>query len=119
MMWMRQIGSKSESPRRRKCCVQPLMGCRADQDLPSESLTSCKRAFLAIKSYRWKIVPPNRRRSADGRLELPIVVMEILDFAMKEGDRYWPNLQENTVDIGRGERDGEVQKVLRKWFFGE
>lgn len=38
---------------------------------------------------------------------------------MSEGDRYWPNLQEQTVDIGRGGQDGEVQKILRKWYFGE
>lgn len=120
-MWMPQIDMRGRSPSAALSLtvMQPLTTSRADTDLPSESLTSCKRAFLAIQSYKWKLASPNRRRSADGRLELPIVVMEILDFEMKEGDRYWPHLHDETVDIGRGENDGEVQKVLRKWYFGE
>lgn len=100
-------------------CSQALNACSPDTDLPQETLTSNLRSILIVRSYRWKLEPPKRRRSADGHLELPIVKMVILDFDLHSGNKDSPIYFEDTCEIGKGKNDGPVQKVLRKWYFGE
>jgi len=71
---------------------------------------------MIIKSYRWKIEAPRGR--SDQGLELPTLKMEILDWAIHlDGDL--PVYFENTVEVGWGKDDGQAQKVLRKWYYGE
>lgn len=90
------------------------------KELEQETLTSQLRSIMVIKSFRWKIIaPPHRRRSADGRLELPTVIMEVLDFDIHNGDSNSPIFFEDTCEIGRARDDGPVQRVLRKWYCGE
>lgn len=94
-----------------------------DSDLPPERLTANLRAIMKIKSYRWKLGPPpvqsRRPGHAGPSLELPVLSMEILDFEIHSDGPDSPVYFENVVDVGRAKEDGEVQKVLRKWYFGE
>lgn len=102
-----QLGQVTEAP------------CRSDGEVEPETLTSNLRALMAIRSFRWKMSPPDNASTAATRLELPVVKMEILDFVIKTGNSAWPTYAEHTVDVGRGSHDGGVQRVLRKWYFGE
>ena len=70
-----------------------------------------------IKSYRWKVEKCPGRRTKQG-LEMPKLKMEILKFDIRHGGDL-PTYFEDTEEVGMGKDDGEVQKVLRKWFFGE
>jgi hypothetical protein len=54
-----------------------------------------------------------------GELELPVVKLEILDFDVHIGGPSDPIFWEGVEEVGRGKGDGNVQKVLRKWWFGE
>jgi hypothetical protein len=70
-----------------------------------------------IKSYRWKVEKCPNARTKEG-LELPKLKMEILKFDIRQGGDL-PTFFEDTCEIGRGKDDGDVQKVMRKWYLGE
>lgn len=73
---------------------------------------------MVIKSFRWKVVE-SKNRTSQG-LEMPKLKMEILDFNIyMGGNGTLPIYFEDTVEVGWGKDDGEAQRVLRKWFFGE
>jgi len=44
------------------------------------------------------------------------MIFEVLEWDVKCGDKSEPVYYDNTIDV---ERNGAVQKVLRKWWFGE
>ncbi|KAI9639020.1 uncharacterized protein MKK02DRAFT_31282 [Dioszegia hungarica] len=100
--------------------------------LPSESLTSHLRAVFRIKKYRISLQAretPSRSRSlsrAGSELDvglhtpqIPRVWFEILEWEIPLGDDKDPEYREKSVEVGMGKEDGEVQKVLRKWWAGE
>lgn len=86
-------------------------------DLPSETLTSNLRAIFLIRSFRIRLLPPPPAKS--GELDLPRVVFDVLDWDVNSGGRNDPVFWDRTEETGRGKDDGQVQKVLRKWWFAE
>jgi hypothetical protein len=88
-----------------------------DSDLPPERLTSKLRHIIIIKSYRWKLGPPQSR--TEHGLDIPDLKMEILDFAEHSGSSDDPNYSEGAAIVGYPEEDGLTLQVLRKWYFGE
>lgn len=86
-----------------------------DTDLERERLTANLREVLVIKSYRWKVGPPQGKVQG---LEMPSLKMEILQWDIRH-EGTLPTCFENTVEVGFGKDDGSAQKVLRKWYFGE
>ena len=51
--------------------------------------------------------------------QIPRVWFEILEWEIPLGDDKDPEYREKSVEVGMGKEDGEVQKVLRKWWAGE
>ncbi|RXK41827.1 hypothetical protein M231_00826 [Tremella mesenterica] len=84
--------------------------------VPSESLTSSLRAVFRLTSFRFHLNPPLTRGDD---LELPQLELEILDWTVVTGDKNDPVFFEDADKVGRGRGDGEIQRVLRKWWFGE
>ncbi|OCF62129.1 hypothetical protein L486_01796 [Kwoniella mangroviensis CBS 10435] len=102
-----------------------------EASLPSESLTSNLRAIFLIESFRIHLLPPpntSRRKSnnintttvsASG--DLPEVMLEILQWKVVTGDKDDPEYYPGTPEVSKGKQDVDVkvQRVLRKWWFGE
>ncbi|WRT69605.1 uncharacterized protein IL334_006594 [Kwoniella shivajii] len=92
--------------------------------LPAESLTSNLRSIFLLESFRINLSPPSssvkkKTPQSSNIVELPEVVLEILKWKVVGGSRNDPEFYENTVEIGKGKNDGDVQRLLRKWWFGE
>ncbi len=75
------------------------------------------RAIFEIKSFRFQLRarPPREARNSD----LPIVELHLLKWDVVTGDRSEPVFWENAAEVGFGKGDGEVQRVLAKWWMGE
>ena len=89
-------------------------GCRPVASLPTETLTSHLRSVFRILSFKFRLDRPFPNQV----LELPRVTLEIENWEVHSGDRNDPVFHD-TQEVGRGPKDGEVQRVLRKWWFGE
>ncbi|WWD04504.1 hypothetical protein V865_002574 [Kwoniella europaea PYCC6329] len=102
-----------------------------EASLPSESLTSNLRAIFLIESFRIHLLPPlntSRRKShnlntptASVSGDLPEVMLEILKWKVVTGDKDDPEYYAGTPEVSKGNQDVDVkvQRVLRKWWFGE
>ncbi|WVR08118.1 hypothetical protein IAU60_005164 [Kwoniella sp. DSM 27419] len=94
--------------------------------VPGESLTSNLRAVFRLSSFRIELLPPAQARRNSGtpslpETELPQVVLLVRDFTVGSGSRDEPVYWHNTHELGKGTSavEGELQKVLRSWWFGE
>ncbi|WVQ66140.1 uncharacterized protein L199_004318 [Kwoniella botswanensis] len=102
-----------------------------EASLPSESLTSNLRAIFLIESFRIHLLPPlntSRRKSHNLNTptvsvsgDLPEVMLEILKWKVVTGDKDDPQYYAGTPEVSKGNQDVDVkvQRVLRKWWFGE
>ncbi|WWD20230.1 hypothetical protein CI109_104706 [Kwoniella shandongensis] len=112
---------------------------KAVPGIGSESLTSHLRAIFRLTSFRFFLEDTSRQGgpSTPGSaikpgskphiklnpdspyLDLPRVVLYVTKWDVVSGDRNDPLFHIGTEEVGRGGRDGEVQRVLRKWWLGE
>ncbi|KAK8849606.1 hypothetical protein IAR55_004941 [Kwoniella newhampshirensis] len=112
---------------------------KAIPGLGQETLTSHLRAIFKIQSFRFVLedtsrqagpsVPGSATKSAKRQhirstvgspyLDLPRVALYVNKWEVLSGDRNDPLFHIGTAEVGRGSRDGDVQKVLRKWWLGE
>ncbi|WVW87023.1 hypothetical protein I302_109079 [Kwoniella bestiolae CBS 10118] len=93
--------------------------------LPPESLTSNLRSIFLIESFRIHLSPPSnthRRKSLNTPSgDLPEILLEILKWRVINGDKSDPVFYPDNPEVskGKGDVDVQVQRVLRKWWFGE
>ena len=87
----------------------------------AETLTSALRATIQVNVFRFRPLPPIKAlgQRNDDSLDLPRLSLEILEWAVINGDKHDPVFFPGAVEIGTGRSDGDVQKILRKWWAGE